>query len=345
MKVLVTGASGFLGTNLVHHLAGRGDQVTAFMPAELTEAAFHRRLAMLDPPGLPAPARQVAVALGGFEDTARLEALVDDAELVIHTAGTVRGSHPEVYRRLNPGLVERLLAVRSWRPSHRLVHVSSVAAQGPGSSPEPVPESAPPAPRGLYGGSKRRAEELLLASRFPGRLLLVRPCSIVGPLDPSFLDVFGHARRGWYVKLGSPEKWFQIVYVADLCRAIARLAERLGGEGLPAWPDGPVVQVAHPQVLDHALWKAAFERAVGRPIRTLWLPPWTTYLLGACMAAWERLSGAPQLLSPDKMADMRWPYWVHSVARFQGLEPDFAFTPHAQALAETDRWYTRTGTL
>ena len=341
MRVLVTGASGFLGTNLVHHLASRGHEVRAFMLAELDDPAFRRRLEALDPPGEARPERKVETVFGGFDDPALIDRLVEETEAVVHTAGTVRGSEPGIFQRLNPGLVGKLAAARTWRRDHRLVHVSSVAAQGPGIGPEPVTEDAPPAPRGLYGGSKRRAEEVLLGAGLPARLLVVRPCSILGPHDPNFLDVFQYAAKGWYFKLGSASKSFQLVYVRDLCRAIDALLERLGGADLPAWRSGPIVQVAHPAVLDHEAWKGAFEVALGRSIRTIWLRPWATWLLGAVTAWVDRLTGRPQLLGPDKMADMQWPWWVHSTARFEELCEGFAFTPHATALAETAAWYTR----
>lgn len=339
-RVLVTGASGFLGTHLVARLLSEGRTVGAFLPDDAGAPGFRERLARLASFlgfGID-PARLVEIR-GGFDDPWLMRTLVAEWPGWIHTAGTVQGDLAPRFEAGNPGLVRRLLATPGWTAGHRVIHVSSVAAQGPGGAGRPAREDDPPRPQGLYGTSKRAAEELLLGSPAPFVRVVVRPCSILGPGDPHFLGMFEAARRGLYVKFVLPEQRFQTVYAPDLASFMTRLMTRLeAGTELPA-----VIQVGDPRVLHHRDLAAALGRAMGHAVRTVRLPAFLAYPYAAFHALVERWDGRARIPGLDKLRDLATPCWVHDFGRAEAALGPLAWTPIEEVCRRVDRWYRETG--
>ncbi len=135
MKVLVTGATGFVGSHLAAALVQRGDEVHC-LSRRPEPAAF---LASLG--GLVAP--------GSLEDAASLEAAVRGMDVVYHLAGlTAAGSEREFLDVNEAGTARLVAAVRNAAPRlGRFVHVSSIAAVGP-TAPRPAAHRGLPVPPG-----------------------------------------------------------------------------------------------------------------------------------------------------------------------------------------------------
>ncbi len=339
-RVLVTGASGFLGTHLVARLLSEGRTVAAFMPDDAAAPGFADRLERLAAfLTLTIDRRRLVEVRGGFEDPWKMRALVAEWPSWIHTAGTVQGDRADRFEAGNPGLVRRMLDTPGWSPGHRVVFVSSVAAQGPGGEDGPVRETDPPRPQGLYGTSKRAAEDLLLGSRAPFARVALRPCSILGPGDPHFLGMFAAAHRGLYVKFVLAEQRFQTVYAPDLAAVVSRALARLeAGDRL-----SPAIQVGDPRVLLHADLAAALANSLGHPVRTVRLPAFLAIPYAAANALAERWDGVARIPGLDKLRDLATPCWVHSFARCQEELGPVAWTPLEEVCRRVDRWYRETG--
>lgn len=330
-----------LGTHVVAAALARGRRVHALLLPEEDAAAFRTRVRDLATfLGWGADHAALEVEAGRFRDAGLLPGLLGTCREVVHCAGQVAGDDAARHRAANVGLVEALAGSAGWTPEHRLVHVSSVAAQGPGEDLEPVPEDAPPRPRGLYGTTKRAGEEALLAAGLPARVVIARPCSILGPLDRNFFDVFRAGRdHGVYVRFGTPDKWFQLVYAPDLAGVLLDLLDA-AGRGEP-FPD--TLHVAPPDALVHAAFAAAVGQALDRPLRDVAVAPWATRVVGWWGWLKERLTGEPVLLCRDKMEDMLRRYWVHDTARLRRVLPGARWTPLTAACARTHAWYLGAG--
>lgn len=330
MKVLVTGASGFVGAHVLAALQAVGHTPTAaLLPGEDAAALGSR---VVDAGGA-AP----AVARLAWEDPAELGALLEAHPGVVHLVGWMRGDDRATYARVNTELVRFLLAAPGWHAEHRLVHLSSVAALGPGTPEDPPGEDAPPRPAGLYGETKLAGERLVLGAACLARRLVLRAPSVYGPGDPSFRDAFVHGLAGRYPALGPPEMRFQLVYAPDLARAVAAALVRLGEE--PAPPE--VVHVGNPVVLTHEAWAACFGEALGRPVKVVALGRLGTWALGE-WGAWKGwLRGEPELVARDKVAHLLAGDWVHAFDRQAEVLPGLAWTPHAEATRATLEWYRR----
>src|SRR5262245_2460229 len=118
MKVLVTGATGFLGSHVADLLCERGHEVRALV----RKTSDTRRL----------KGRGSELVIGSLEQGDGLEDAVRDVDGIVHAAGVVKARSPEEFHEVNAGGTARLLdAVRRVRPKiRRFVYVSSLAAHG-----------------------------------------------------------------------------------------------------------------------------------------------------------------------------------------------------------------------
>jgi nucleoside-diphosphate-sugar epimerase len=165
MRILVTGASGFVGAALAEALAARGHAVRAAARGSLP-ARLAGRVA-------PAPLPDLA---GGDLDAAFM-ALLDGVEAVVHAAGLAHqppGVDEAAMQAINAGASESLARAAASHGIGRFVLISSSRAVSGPSSPLPLAETAQPAPTDAYGRSKLAAETAVRAV-LPGAVILRPP--------------------------------------------------------------------------------------------------------------------------------------------------------------------------
>jgi len=164
-RVLITGASGFIGKPLTGALAKAGWDV---------------RAAARDPSAIPAASGVERVAMADLAQRADWPALLDGVTHVVHLAGIAHapGVLPDaLYARINAGAVGELAEAASGKVA-RLVFLSSVRAQAGLSAGEPISETGIPAPTDSYGHAKLEGERLLAGSGVPFTVL--RPAVVYG---------------------------------------------------------------------------------------------------------------------------------------------------------------------
>jgi UDP-glucose 4-epimerase len=164
-RVLITGATGFIGRHLVPALVARGFQVRV----ALRDAEQAKALA----PGIE------PVVIGDIVQADWRPALAD-VDAVVHLAGiahTGDASSEESYERVNRWAAVDLARAAS-DAGIRFVFMSSVRAQCGPAVPEVLTESTPPAPTDAYGRAKLAAEREIAA--LPGPHVILRPTLVYG---------------------------------------------------------------------------------------------------------------------------------------------------------------------
>lgn len=239
MKVLVTGANGFVGRWMGQALHAAGHHVVG----AVGPAAGSRQPAVREPvvvAGCPLPVADVVPL--DLRDARSVEAAVaGEWDAVVHLAGESSGAQslrdPGAAWEVNAGGTARLVAalgaqVRGGRPTVLVVSTSEVY----GASDRPVGESAPVEPRSPYAASKVGAE---LAARETARrtglpVIVARPFPHTGPgqdtrfVVPAFVERLREARTGGRreVRVGNLEVTRDFLDVRDVAAAYLALLER-----------------------------------------------------------------------------------------------------------------------
>lgn len=325
MRVLVTGASGFIGSWVVRELLARGHAVRALLrPTSKAE-----NLA-----GLP-----VERATGDVTDRASVTAALDGCEAVVHSAGVVlfRPGEKDRMYAVNAGSVEVVLGAALEKGVSRALLTSSVAVMGGSLEPRIADERSESNAQALgidYFLSKQRGEQAALALFRRGLpVVVVRPAVILGPGDvyrSSATTFLAIARRQItaFVKGGS-----SFCDVRDVARGhVEALLRGRPGE----------VYILGGENLDVAEAGRRTARLAGVPVpRTV--PFWLAHAAATASETAARLFGTKVTL-PRQLVKAGRLYTFVSSAKAQA-ELGYASRPFDESLRDTLRWFVGQGRL
>jgi nucleoside-diphosphate-sugar epimerase len=220
MTVLVTGATGFLGTSLARRLLSDGARV--------------RVLARSPAKAKPLQDRGAEVVVGAITDRTAVAAAVDGATVVYHLAGRLflPGVPATEYYRTHVEGTELLLARCQEEPTlERFVHCSTTGVLGV-TGDRPADETAPCRPTNAYEATKAEAE-LAVRERsrdgFPA--VVARPGLVYGPGDLHLLPFFQAVLRRHFRPIGRRSVWLHPIYIDDMVEALVRCGEHAEAVG------------------------------------------------------------------------------------------------------------------
>jgi nucleoside-diphosphate-sugar epimerase len=283
--VAITGATGFVGRQLLQRLASTG----------LGVRALSRRHAV---PG-------AETIMGDLADTAALGALVSGVERVVHMAGLVKSAEPGAFDTVNAAGTERL--ARAMAPGKtRLLLVSSLAARHPDVS--------------AYAASKRAAEEAAIAILGAERVTILRPPAVYGPGDRATLLIFQQLAKGLLIAPGPRGARFSLIHVHDLIQLIT--AELTGSLTLPALlePDD-----GRPGGYGWGDLAAIAGRTTGQRVRTIRIPTRLLRRPALLADALARRFGLDLPLTADKLGELAHGQWVAGGPPLSTLPPRITF--------------------
>lgn len=278
MKVLVTGATGFLGSHIVDSLKKNGHEVRAL--ARRTSNLSHLKEVGAE------------IVFGDVGDYESLLAAVSGVDVVIHAAAIVMPGWGrwEDYEKANVNGTKNTLDASEKVGVKRFVYISSFTVIGDAcAGGHPVDETEPCnlacVPDTYYDYAKMLGEQMALDYHKHGRMSVsvIRPGMIYGPRDRYIADRFHwlvHLPVSFFPGRGNPRA--PLIYVADVadCSVLAATSEKAAGEVYHAVPDGDV------------RWRqlaSAMAKASGKPDRRISIPVWLLHGSGVVMEWWGKL--------------------------------------------------------
>lgn len=330
--ILITGATGFVGSHLADRLLEQGARVRVIVRTTSNLRWLEGK-----------PVERVVTDLRDLEG---LRAAVRGARGVLHFGGLIRAPSARAFMAANAeGTASLAAAFREVAPPDGtgvFVYCSSLSAGGPAPpiprSPFPhVREDDPPQPVSPYGRSKLEGERRCDALQGFARVVIFRPPPVYGPRDESVLSLFRFIQRGWLPIPARRGARFSLIHVRDLVDAAtlalhdprARGTYYLGDGCSHSWED---VGQAAAQIL------GTRPRSIRVPLLGAWLVAAASELAG-------HLRGRAPLLSFGKVREMQQSCWVCLPDK---AADEFGFRPHvdlAAGLEETIRWYRSQGWL
>lgn len=323
-RVLITGASGFVGYHLIESALSRGLEVTAGIRKNSKVdhlAGFNIRYSFLD---LENPTALVRELQKGHFD------------YIIHAAGATRAFSQGEYDKANAEATEILArAVTVALPSIRkVIYFSSLAAIGPLADIEgAITEQTQPNPVTAYGRSKLLAERRLAAQPIPW--LVLRPTAVYGPRDKAIFILLRMISRGWEPYIGRNPQRLSFVYVKDLAD--------LGVHALFSDIQHRSFNVTDGRSYDRYELADVVKGYFHRKALKFHVPVPVVRALAAVVERFsERRHKAPAL-SREKLQELTGANWVcktEELRRELGFLPDYDLK---HGLEETLEWYLREG--
>ena len=280
-SIAITGARGFIGSALTDQLLKLGYSVRLLVRSRQGVESFE--------------ARGAELIGGSLADLTALETLCQGVDAVIHCAGTVRGRKLEDFLPGNRDGAEHLARVleAAATPPPLLV-LSSLAAREPHLS--------------HYARSKRLGEAVLEQHR--GRLAwtCLRPPAVYGPGDKELVPLFRLMAKGWAPLPGSPDHRVSLIHLDDLVAAVLAWLTYSGAhrdlQGVFTL-SGP-----EPQGWSWRELAALTSEILDRKVRLVPLPMGLLDRLAWINRLAAGVLGYAPMLTPEKLRELRHPYWV-----------------------------------
>lgn len=331
MKILITGASGFIGSFIVEEALRWGFETwAAVRRSSSREYLRDERIKFIE------------LNLSSKEELVE-QLRGKDFDYVVHAAGVTKCLHKEDFRRINTegtkNLADALLELQM--PLKRFVFVSSLSIFGAIREQQPyeeIRESDTPQPNTEYGRSKLAAEQYLeqLGNRLP--YIILRPTGVYGPREKDYFVMAKSIKQHSDFAVGYRRQDITFVYVSDVVQAIflALDAPQVGRKYFLS--DGEVYQSTTFSNLIH--------EELGRPwwIR-ITAPEWVLRIITFFGEYTSRLTGKVSVLNKDKYNILRQRNWrcdIQPAIDELGYQPTVKL---AEGVKRTIKWYKDNGWL
>ncbi|WP_316788455.1 NAD(P)-dependent oxidoreductase [Pedobacter frigoris] len=320
-KVLITGATGFVGYHLIEKALAAGLEVFAAVRKSSDVShlkAFNITYVDLDYSSV---------------DILKTQLEANQYNYIIHAAGITKAKTADDYNKVNAGYAKNLAlaAVVATIPLDKFVFVSSLAALGPRKDLNGVIEDDSEGhPVTSYGSSKLIAEQYLKEIKgLP--LVVIRPTAVYGPREKDIFILFKSINQGIEPYIGSFKQQLTFVYVKDLADVII--------SALNSKVSGRSYNVTDGHVYDrYSLGKFA-RKALDKKTFKFHLPIFIVSAMASIMDILYTNSKETPTLNREKMAELTAVNWACNIDHaLKDLDYRPAFDLES-GLNETMEWY------
>ncbi|MFB9862899.1 NAD-dependent epimerase/dehydratase family protein [Rufibacter immobilis] len=319
-RVLITGASGFVGYHLVEEAVNAGLEVYAAVRA--SSQVDHLK---------PFPIQYTQL---DFNSISILQKELEEKQYtyIIHAAGSTKAKGAQEYNKVNAEFTRNLAqaAVQANIPLKKFVFLSSLAALGPVAYEQttPITEESKPNPVTDYGRSKLLAEQYLTEIKeLP--LVVLRPTAVYGPREKDIFILFSTISKGLDPYIGKLNQRLSFVYVKDLAKAVL--------QALQTAVNGASYNVSDGNSYNRYTLADLTKRILGKKALRLHLPVGAVRSLAVLSELFS--ANKTPALNREKINELIAENWNCSIARIQR---DLKYTPEydlEKGLSQTLQWY------
>lgn len=334
MKILITGASGFIGGFLVEAALAKGWEVWAGIRVSSNRG-------YLKQPELH------FIELNFADDALLTQQLIDHKaqfgtwDYIVHNAGITKSSVKSDYHRINYDYTVHLIKAlqNSGCNPRKFLFMSSMGAVGSGDekSGAPLTLSDIPNPVSEYGKSKLLAERYIQSlPAFP--YIILRPTGVYGPRERDYFVLLKMIHFGLDVSVGLKQQQLNFIYVKDLTRVCFSALESDLFQKTWFVADGDY----YTSKAFTSLMKGLLQK---KRLFSIRVPLLIVNLISSIFGLFSRITGKPTLLNPDKFQVMKQRNWTCDASE---LEKDLSFKAEynlTDGLKETVAWYKENGWL
>ena len=326
MKILVTGATGFIGSHLAELLLSNRHAVRCLL-RKTSSTVWLKDL-------------PVELVYGDLFDKEALRRAVEGVDYIYHSAGLTKARTEEEYFQGNAVGTRNLLdATRERNPGLcRFILLSSQAAAGPSPSKAPINEEVIPHPITTYGRSKLAAEQECHTAAGTMKCTIVRPPVVYGPRDKDVFEFFHTVSRGLQPMAGLQEKFVSMIHVSDLVRGTVMAAES-------EMAIGQTYFISSKRVYGWRELGEITRRALGKRVLRIRVPEPGIYAIAAVAELMAKFSSKPALINFEKARDMVQDYWTCDASKAKrelGFEEEIQLE---EGIQSTMAWYKNVGWL
>lgn len=355
MKILITGASGFIGSTLIEETLGNPDflKIVRESTSQFSEANLQDPLDdPLEIAGFFRKSSQISHLdhlrferiFGDFKNLETLREVLPKTDVIIHLAGTIFAPQSQLYYNDNTESTVRFIQyVRKHAPRiRRFVFISSLAAGGPMSQLESRREIYPDKPVSDYGKSKLLAEAEILKFKSDIPIVILRPPIVYGPRDKSVLLAFQTVAKGWMPiprssQSSNKQKYYSTIYSKDLCAGILQAALA----SVQKIPSGEIFYLSGDGYTTYQELLETIGRQFSRRIFKFFVPQTAMKASAYFFSALSKVTKKPYPLNSDKLQELIPDYWICSN---QKAKDSFGFKPLVDletGISEAFRWYKK----
>lgn len=328
MKVLVTGAGGFLGTAITRQLLDRGDQVIA------VQRSRYPHLDRMNVPSIP---------LDLTTDLPKIIDAVRGVDCVIHTAAKAGVWGPyEAYRQANLQATNLIISACRQAGVRNLVYTSSPSVVFDGHDEKGINESVPYPAKYLtaYPQTKALAEQAVLKANGSDMVTVaLRPHLIWGPGDHHLIPrILSRAKQNKLKLVGDGSNMVDSTYIENAAHAHLLAVDALMTRGLQAPCAGKAYFISNDQPMPMRDLINRILKAGGLSPVTKTVSPKLAYLVGGLMEYWykSRHKQGEPLMTRFVARQLSTDHWfdISAAKRDLGYAPIVSIDEGFQRLAE-----------
>ena len=309
MRILITGASGFIGSFIVEEALRRGFETWAAVRKSSSRAFLQDE-------------RIHFIELDFSSETQLTEQLTGlQFDYIVHAAGVTKCLDPQDFHRINTEGTQHLVHVLKALQMRieRFVYISSLSIMGAIREEQPyeeIRESDTPQPNTAYGRSKLEAEQWLdTVEDLP--YVILRPTGVYGPRERDYFMMAKSIKAHTDFAVGFKKQDITFVYVTDVVQAVFLACEK-GVTGRRYFlSDGEVYQ------------SSTFSNLIRKELGNPWwiritAPLWVLRIVTFCGEYIGKMTGKVTALNNDKYNIMRQRNWrcdIEPARRELGYEP------------------------